>query len=447
MLAVIVATVHTVLRVWVIFGPGMGGPSAADEVRFHLPVIERFSTAWPAVDLSDYPAAATPGHHLALALLDHIASPSIEVMRLISGVPITLLLALLVWWCAQRVGALAACALALPLACSPHTFAFSALVLPESTSWCLVGAVLILACSRGFGIKAACVGGLLLLASAGVRQLTLWCAAPLWTAAWLSGAPLRTHATRVLPERLFPIDAPRARGVRTGLAVACTLPAFALIAWFVRLWGGLVPPTFQSREAADAVAGGVVNQGFSPSAPAFMLCILGAAGVAFAPTLLRPGLDRLRTVVRWALVGGAFGLIVSLIPATSYDMDAGRWSGLWNVANRLPTLADRSLFITGGAVLGGMVCGACVITMPVTRVRWVLLAALTASMAAHITGAQMFQRYIEPLLLIILPLAVAGAYEEREDAPPRWSLLGPVALAGALLVLTIGRVGGTAPVS
>ena len=445
LLAISVFVVHTLLRAVIVFGPGMGGPAAADETRFHMPVIQSFAEQWPSVDLSSYAAASTPGHHLALALLERGASSSVELVRFVSGAPISVLLAMLVWWCARRVGAIAALALALPLACSPHAVGFATLVVPESTSWLLVAVVLLVTASRRVGIMTCVTLGVLLFASAGVRQLTLWCAAPIWVAAWLSGSSLVTHPSRVLPECVTRIDAPRERLVRAGIAFVCTLPAFALVGWFMNMWGGLVPPGFQSAEAAAQISGGVVNQGLSLSAPAFTLCLVGVAGFFFLPMAASGLRSRSSTVIRWGVGGAVVALVLSLAVPTSYSMEDGRWGGLWNAARLLPTILDRSLFTAGGAMVGGAVVGGLVIgTLPV-RARWVLLSALVASMAAHSAGAQVFQRYIEPLVLILLPIAIGCAYEQREDRPPVWSLLGPAALAALLTALTISRVGAAVP--
>ncbi len=441
LLAIGVLIVHTALRVAVILGPGMGGPSAQDEHRFHIPVIERFGEQWPAPDVSEYHAAATPAHHLVLAFIESIASPSLETLRVLSGLPVSLHIALLAWWCARRVGVVGAVALTLPLTFSPHVVAFSTLVLPESSSWLLVGALLMLACAKRFETAACVMGGALLLASVGVRQLTLWCAAPLWVAAWLGAAPLLHNPARVVPATVWPIDQPKARLVRSVICLACTLPAFGLIAWFVWLWGGLVPPVFQSAEAALAIDGAVVNQGRSPASGAFVLSILGLAGLAFTPLVIRPLLERRSLVTRWALLGGAVGLLAALIPLTSYDMESGRWGGLWKGVRLAPVFADRSVFIAALSTLGGAMTGVLVLALPPTRVRWVLLSALGAAIVAHAMGAQLFQRYIEPLLLIVLPIAVAATFEEREDRPPLWTLVMPCGLALALLALTVQRIG------
>ena len=444
-LALGVFVVHTIVRALIIFGPGTGGPSSADEVRFHLPVIELFAETWPALDLSDYRAAATPWHHITMALLERSLTPSLEVMRLISGTPMSLMLALLVWWCAKRVGTLPAIALLLPLAMSTHTTVFATIVLPESPAWLFVGVLLMLALTKGFPLWACALGGVVLLMSAGVRQMTLWCAAPLWTAGWLAGAPLAAHTSRVMPKRLFPIDAFKSRAVRAAITLAFTLPAFALVAWFYNLWGGLGPPTFQTAEAVAAIDGGVVNQGLSPSAPAFMLCLIGVAGFFFLPTVIVPLKERVPLALRWGLLCAGVALLLSLTPPTFYSVDDGRWGGLWAAARMLPVVSERSLFIAVSGCFGGIVLAWIVVVPTPARVRWVLLGSFIAAMAAHGAGAQVYQRYMEPFVLIALPLAIASCYEDRDDAPPAWTLLGPLVLALLSGALAATRIGAPVP--
>lgn len=436
--ALIVLLAHTAWRAAIILGPGMGGPSASDEERFHLPVLESFAAQFPGIDLSSYKAAATPGHHLVLTLIGRIAPLSLEATRFVSGLPVSIMLALLVWWCARRIGAGRSVLLALPLACSPHTTAFATLVLPESTSWLLVVCMLCLACARRVWPALTVVSAFVLLACVGVRQITLWTAAPMVVAAWMSAGV--SNDARVIPRTLWPIPEAKTRFVRAGLALALTLPAIGLLAWFVSMWGGLVPPPFQSVEAAQEVRG-VVNEGLSPAAPAFILSLLGIAGGFLSPLVLRPALERRSLVVRWAVIGGLAGLALALVAPTSYSMDDGRWGGIWKLAEKLPVVADRSLAITALSTFGGATTGVLIVALTPTRVRWVLLSAIGAVMAAHVAGAQLFQRYVEPLVLIVLPIAIACVYEERDDRPPAWTWLGVLALCGALLALTLPRLG------
>jgi hypothetical protein len=437
-----VALLHTLLRIPLIWGAGFGGAAEADERRFHLPVIQRFAADWPDVDLSDYHAASTPGHHLALAWLERVADPSVEMLRFVSGVPVTLMIALVVWWCARRVGVLVALALTLPLACSAHVWGFAALALPESSAWLGVTLLLMLPLRKRWDWRWALVAGVVLLATVSVRQITLWVAAPIWVAGWLGGGPLTHPDTRVLPEQWWPVPHLGGRIRGAVIAIACTLPAFAVLALFFRLWGGLVPPVFQSSEAAADVEGAVANEGLSPAAPAFLFALVGLAGLFYAPLLVRRLLAHRRLTLRWSLIIGGLALASALVVPTSYDVGAGRWSGIWNGVRLIPAPMDRSPVMIALAAFGGVMTALLLVIAPPARARWVLLGALVSAMAAHATGAQLFQRYIEPLVLIMLPMAVSAALAKGDERPARWTLVGPIALAGLLLLLTIPRIGG-----
>lgn len=435
-IAVLVGVVHTVIRVWVILGPGMGGPSEADERRFHLPVIHTFVESWPRVDLSDYAAASTPGHHVVLAAFQRYVTASPEVLRIVSGLPMTVLLAVLTWWCVRRAGALVGTLLVLPLACSTHTVSFSTLVVPESTSWMLVALPLCMALRERFDKRTMLIAGALLLLSVFVRQITLWLAAPLWIAAWMRFDDENEARMRL------PLDRWRARCASTSFMIGCTLPALVLLGVFAWLWGGLVPPGFQSALAASGRDGAIVNEGLSPAAPAFIFALIGIVGTVLVPLQWQALARSKGRCGRWALFGAAVAALCAIVPETSYSIEDGRWGGIWNAGLHVPDVGGRSVVILVLAMFGGAYTGAALWALAGARTRWVVLSALVAVMAAHIAGAQLFQRYIEPFALILAAMVCAHVLD-RYNARVRWWMLIPLVLLSlAQAGLTVSRIGG-----
>ena len=113
-----------------------------------------------------------------------------------------------------------------------------------------------------------------------------------------------------------------------------------------------------------------------------------------------------------------------MIPYTDYSRDSGRWGGLWNIVAHVPTLFGRSPLIIGLATLGGVILALWLFLLP-TRSRWIFATALLAFAAAHSASGQAWQRYDEPLLLMVFPLMFAEL-SRRTPKPMTGADLMPV---------------------
>ena len=142
------------------------------------------------------------------------------------------------------------------------------------------------------------------------------------------------------------------------------------------------------------------------------------------------------------------GAAVAIIPATTYDK-AGRWSGIWNAARKLPAIANHtSPLILALSTLGALcLLGWCAALRQ--RERWIILAALAAFTAAQAASGQLWQRYSEPFILILLALLAALTAPTTPAVPPRLRLartVGPLALATILLAVTLQKIATDKPV-
>lgn len=420
--------VHTVLRTLVIFGPGITGPAETDALNFHQPTVEQFVQQWPSPDVSDYAAASTPGHHLALAAIDDRFDPSLETLRLISGTPVTLMIGLFVFYCSARAGPTVAILSGLPLMCSPHTVGFSTHVLPESSAWAFVLLLMILAMRDRFTNSTTVVAGLVVLFCVLTRQVNLWTASLVWLAAWLGPKGNDPPSDVFAP----PIQDRASRAKRTAIAFVATLPAFAVIAWFYSIWGSLTPGRFIAA-----------NVGPNPVTPAFMLSLCGLAGLAFFPVFLpalRQAISGGAPVVPIVGSAAALGLLIGILPESTYSFEEGRVSGIWEAVRVTPTVFDRSPLIVIGSAVGAGFAAACLLVAPGSSSRWLLTLALVASTAAQSANAQAYQRYMEPMVLLLFPIAAACAIRARGASPHPLALLGPVTLAALLAIVTLGRI-------
>jgi hypothetical protein len=123
---------------------------------------------------------------------------------------------------------------------------------------------------------------------------------------------------------------------------------------------------------------------------------------------------------------------VTLLPPTTFDYLAGRRTGLWNLAEKFPSFGGRtSLLILALAMLGGVTLAGLAIQLD-RRTRLILLAALLGYGSVMTASAEVWQRYVEPFVLIILILMSAGTLA-RSDR----SRTIDAARAAGLVLLTL----------
>ncbi len=414
-----------------------GSRAAWDQDKYHLMAIQQFAHDWPHPDLLNYRSATTPGYHLMLALTDLAGASDTSTLRLIAslftaGLMLTFGAAL-----ARRASGWQAMAIALPLACSLYVFSSSAWLLPDNAAWWGVLGAMLLGLSWRPAIGWYLSAGAIVLALVFFRQVHLWAAGVVWLSAFLGDERIRHPSTRSL---------------RVVQAVLVTVPAIAAVWMFVRLWGGLVPPLFQSG-AFDGVTGKTQApaSGGNLATPAFMLTLIAIFGVCFVG-YFRAGARRLfegdTGAWRVVVLGAVLGLILAL-PPTSLSESAGRYSGFWAIAGKLPTIMNRSLFVSAGSVAGGIMLAIVWLSLS-RRDAIILLGALAGFTLAAAANFYAWQRYLEPMILITMGLAAALATKQAAgvlDLAGRrganlellWRVraAGPVLLAVALAGITV----------
>jgi hypothetical protein len=300
---------------------------------------------------------------------------------------------------ARAAGTARAVVLGLPLVCSLYVFSSGVWLLPDNAAWLCVLAAVLLAIREPPDARALAAGAVVMLLLVLTRQIHLWAAALFWAAAWLSPTNRR---------RWLAITTP------------AMLPAFAAVALFIHMWGGTVPPCL--REA---------HQHLNLAVPAVVLGLIAIAGLAMAGFLV-PAWPRIRPAIRWLLVGILIGLVVGILPESSYSFESGRSSGIWNIVRRLPVICGRSPLIVLLSALGGGLAAAWSIALGRHR-GTILLVAWVAFSLAHTAGANAWQRYFEPFVLMTVILSAAWT---SGRTAPRWALLGPAALAVSLAAVT-----------
>jgi hypothetical protein len=122
--------------------------------------------------------------------------------------------------------------------------------------------------------------------------------------------------------------------------------------------------------------------------------------------------------------------VIAAAAATDYDEPAGRWGGLWQLARVTPTFGSRNPAVIALAAVGGAVLAAAMAAVG-RRDRLVLAAAGIGFAAAHAAVNQAWQRYYEPMVLMLLAVSAAAAMERWRHGTERRSRRPTVRAVGA----------------
>jgi hypothetical protein len=366
------------------------GRAYYDQATYHYPAIRHFLAGG---DFRDYSSATTPGFHLLMAAMARALSDSEIALKLVNLLITAILIGLVTLRVTRTVSdRLVAVFLVLPLLFSIYFLPSGVWLLPDNLAWLSVFCTLALVQDyrdRGLWYLLVCVT---LTVAVLVRQSNIWlCVVPCVIAIG--------H-----PDRLF----------RIGLAI---LPCVGVLLYFLVLWHGTVPPSFAEKHAA-------VNFAAVP----YFLAVVGFYGMFYLTVIWVPLRNWLQSgrVMRLLACGALVGFAVGISSATEWSPDAGRVSGLWNLAKLLPSIAHRSLLITLLSTLGGLV-GTILLTLAVPRQRLIAIAAALGFVAAQSISHFVYERYYAGLVFFLVIMLVADI---RASAFPSAPAARPIALAG-----------------
>lgn len=432
--AAILALCFTLAGTALIVWGRMPSRVAYDQKLYHAEAIAQFVREWPRFDFWHYLSATTPGYHVLMAGVEKIAGPSVFVKQAVAVGITAALLVLLGWLTGRRAGWLFALLACGAFAGSRYVVDAGVWLLPDNLGWLGVLSVLVIALRRKVDAGWLLAGAAIVLLLVFARQIHLWTAGLLWAAAWLKDD--QTHeaaALRTWREVLWWNW--KAQVGRTAIAVAATIPAFVLIALFDRYWDGLVPPVFQGW-----------YKGVNPSGAVLALATFGMYGVFFAPVWW-PGIVRMwRDHRAWLLGFMLAGAVYLVAVPTNFEYEAGRRSGLWNLAGRLPQIGGHSSVLMIGLGLMGCLSLCGLMRGLWARERMICIAAVAGFIAANMFNSDLFQRYVDPFVLMMLAVVgctVAGTHEAM-GRNGRLRVIGTASLCLGLTLMTVaGVVRGT----
>lgn len=416
----------------------------ADQALFHRPIIDTMHRQWPSIDIVEYDSATAPGYHALMATVLRVSSGPFDPDERANIAPVLVLnvafgLALVgvVFAFASRVAdPWPAFVLCLPVATSKYILGATAFLTTDNLAWLLVAIALGLATFSRRRPASLLGAGLVAMLGVGVRQIMVWSAGP----ALFAGA-LASPLARFAPEGL--VDRPERPSWRplvfALVGFAC---AFGLLGVFVALWGGLVP---QASEFVRIHAAGP-----NLATPAFTLALCGVCGFFYLP-LVWGELKRLgarRLVDAPALLAMLIGLVCAIAVRTSATIDQPRdtqfWKAraygwLWEIVRRMPGIAERSVVITLAAPAGAL--GLLLLWRASKRAghgnaALILVVALLGFVSAQTMNTMAWQRYFEPIVLIVLAWLGALVWRSAPASQRRLVAIGPATLGAMLLALS-----------
>jgi len=403
--------VLVVLFLTATLGPVLSGfdrfpEKSIDHDFHHVPVVLAFADTLPAVDLADYDSATTPGMHLLLAVAVRMFGPSETLLQVCACGFGVLLLVVAYRYAAKAATPWTAFFCTLPLASSPYVLGNSIWVMTDNLSLALIaisaGSAIFCVASRGRAVGS----GIALVCSVLVRQINIWVSGVALLAFLFQWDPIR----RRLPFR-DPLQ-PGHRGLQPAVIFAiATVVAASVIAGFVMLWGGLVPPKFQIGGDGVTHHGGL-NHGVTPGVLSLLAVYASPLVVVLVPFWWN---DRR---IRGAMV---IGLVIGLLAGVSLESvtgkDYGRNGGwLWLFAGWTPTILGRSSLIVAGSVAGGATAGilfGLLVASGRSRTAWLVAGFAISFVAAYTVNSSAFQRYFDPPVLLAVGWCLASLESGR----------------------------------
>jgi hypothetical protein len=398
----------------VTMGPVLAGlddfsEKSVDQDRNHLPVIRAFAASLPDIDLLDYDSATTPGMHIVLALMVRAGLDSETSLQLASCLFGAALVLVAWWFAACVVSRWTAVACVLPLAASPYVLGNSIWVMTDNLSLTPVAVIIGLALFRSPSGPRSALSGVMLVLAVLVRQINLWACAVAGVATLLGLDPVR----RRLPFR-DSLDRRRdaVPSVIFGIFLIITV---AILGWFFSLWGGLVPPRFQTGGDGAAVHAGGLNTVVAPYVLTLFFVYAGPPLIVLLPNWTED-----RRIRGTAIAGAVIGLVIGLLLESAPGIDVGRNGGwLWTFAARTPEFAGRSSILVVGSMCGGLAAGAAyglLVAAGRTRMALLGLGFALSFVVASSANAQVFQRYFDPPVLLALGWCLVGFAGARTSA-------------------------------
>ncbi|MEP6636811.1 MAG: glycosyltransferase family 39 protein [Acidobacteriota bacterium] len=382
--------IHFALTLPALLGLGKSG-IAYDEATFHVPTIKKILEAWPYLHITDVSLSATsPGYHYFIASISHLFGHSLLSYRLINNL-VSLCLPLALYQSAnRRLSPITATFVVAPLLTSSFYVKSASVVLTDNAALLFTTLSMLALIEFTDGRPATLRCGLTAALATAVRQLNVWLVGPMLLRFIIDQASLRAEP---------PVSRASIGTGRITLAIAgMSLPILVVTALFAS-WGGLLPAHWRTTSQSARISAAPLS---------YVLGLMAIFGLFYVGAIFdAKGIAR---CTRPLFVGAVIGALVSVLSPTTYDANAGRWGGyLWSAAHYLPAWSARSsvfllLCPIGGAILALLAAELWNSAGRSQALIW--LVAVVAWSSTGLVNRQIFQRYYEPFVIIMLIIAV-----------------------------------------
>ena len=380
------------------------GRAYFDHSHFHLPVILGLIKDF---DISDYKAATAPGYHLIFASIGKFTGANVTLFKIVNALITSLFIGYLSFKLSIFYRPIYALILMLPITLSIYILPAGIWLLPDNLAWFAVAWMIFQIESKPFSQKQLIYIAIVLALAVFTRQTYLWLVSILWA----SG--------------IYYLFIDKNKAYQSKYLLKCTIttgPAILILLSLTIIWQGLVPPSFQS-----------IHHHISPSAPAFFLALIAIYGAFYLPIFyhsLKNTLNR-KVIILGALIG-----FVSVIFITSnYDINAGRFGGLWNIVKVMPTIADKSLLLIVLSTFGGALFMALMQIIDKEK-RFIIIVATAAFVTAMVVNQFVYERYFSGFIYILL--TYIACHQKTEHSFTKhyraYSTIAIFALINALLL-------------
>ena len=353
------------------------GRAYFDQHHFHLPVINAFINH---LDISDYHAATAPGYHLIFALIGKLTGVNLILFKLLNTLISCLLIGYLCAHLARHYHKQQVLLLILPIMLSLYILPAGVWLVPDNLAWLGVGWVMLQITQAPFSHRQLVVIGLVIALTVMIRQSYLWLVAILWANALASLLNLQRHNE---------INHYIAKNI------AASIPAIGVIIALIVMWQGLVPPSFAS-----------IHQHFSPSVAAFFFALFAIYGGFYLPIYWQA--LKAQANMKIVLIGIVIGFLSVIFIDSTYNIKAGRFSGLWNIVKLTPSIDNKSLLmIVLSSIGGGLFAATMALFSPGKRL--MVIATCSGFICTLMVNQFVYERYFSGFIFIMMVMIVTRA--------------------------------------
>ena len=363
------------------------GRAYFDHTHFHLPVITQLINNF---DISDYKAATAPGYHLIFASVGQVTGLNVTFFKLINAFITAIFIGYLCIKLSANYRPLKVFLLMLPMVLSVYILPAGVWLLPDNLAWFTVAWVMFQINQNPFTNKQFITIAIVLALAVLIRQTFLWLAAIIWACALvvlLKPTTVHNSLTNVKTDQTTLVK------IYILKCIFATIPAVLVLLYLAITWRGLVPPSFQG-----------IHHYISPSAPAFFFALFAVYTTFYLPILIRQNKNKITKNSLY--LGAAIGFFSVIFIASSYDIKAGRFGGLWNIVKLFPNIGDKSLLMIVLSIVGGAMFSA-LMKMLNDKEKLIIIVASIAFVSTMMVNQFVYERYFSGFIYITLILLIS----------------------------------------